>query len=318
MFNSASTIDKCVNSILTQTYYNIELIIIDDGSVDDSYARSLAFSKKDKRVLLLKNNSKGVSSARNLGLKTATGSFIMFVDSDDYIENDTVEKALHLIEKGSDIAIWGYVFEENNKTSKHIIGEDFFNVSEYDFVNRYFLKLLSNYSINNIGTKLYKKGIIDLNGLAFGNNNICEDIGFAIDYLSCCKTISYCDACLYHYVNNSSGLMHKNKPNYIEAKKELLKKLSSYVEKNKLQDFNEFHAYVFKNIRALLIDAYRYSDDVEGDFQAIFNDEYYKSFIIEYKNNRNVPFKDKLFCGSFLKKRSLLIKLSIKFFCRGI
>ena len=96
--NSEKTLDYCVGSILQQTYENMEILLIENGSTDNSLAMCNAFAEKDARVKVLVSE-KGVSKARNLGLEVMTGSYFAFVDSDDYIDITTYEKLLSLAKK---------------------------------------------------------------------------------------------------------------------------------------------------------------------------------------------------------------------------
>lgn len=90
---------QCINSILAQNFQDLEVIIVDDGSIDNSWQISNEYSLKDDRVHVLYKENGGVCSARNLGIKHATGKYIGFVDSDDYIEPNMYEDMIHIIEK---------------------------------------------------------------------------------------------------------------------------------------------------------------------------------------------------------------------------
>lgn len=106
VYNVEKYLDKCLDSILKQTYEKIELILIDDGSTDDSGKICDEYAKKDSRVVALHKKNAGVSEARNIGIKNSNGKYIMFVDSDDYIERDMVEIMYYkIIEKNADIVI---------------------------------------------------------------------------------------------------------------------------------------------------------------------------------------------------------------------
>ena len=93
VYNSTSYLKRCVDAILSQTYENLEILLIDDGSTDDSFEICKEYEKKDLRVRAFHKENGGSSSARNVGIKEAKGDFICFCDSDDYYEKDIVEKA---------------------------------------------------------------------------------------------------------------------------------------------------------------------------------------------------------------------------------
>ena len=98
VYNSERYLNKCIDSILHQTYRNLEVICIDDGSTDHSVEIVKEYVFKDKRVKLYRNEAKGVSAARNYGLDKCKGQYVMFVDSDDWIELDICREALKIIE----------------------------------------------------------------------------------------------------------------------------------------------------------------------------------------------------------------------------
>ena len=91
VYNCEKYLKKCIESIINQTYKDLELILIDDGSKDKSYDISLEYKKKYKNIIVLKQNNKGSGSARNYGIEKATGKYLMFCDSDDFFCKNTVE-----------------------------------------------------------------------------------------------------------------------------------------------------------------------------------------------------------------------------------
>ena len=99
IYNMEKYLNKGVNSIINQSYENLEIILVNDGSTDDSLNICNKFKKKDKRVVVLKKENGGLSSARNYGIEHANGKYISFVDADDYIEKDYIEKLYNCITK---------------------------------------------------------------------------------------------------------------------------------------------------------------------------------------------------------------------------
>ena len=102
-------LDKCVSSIVNQTYKNLEIILVDDGSPDNCPAMCDAWAEKDSRIRVIHQNNQGGGAARNAGLDIASGNLIAFVDSDDYIAPDMYAHLYELMEQGADIAECGYV-----------------------------------------------------------------------------------------------------------------------------------------------------------------------------------------------------------------
>lgn len=107
VYNVEKYVEKCVNSILEQTYDNFELILINDGSTDNSLEVINRLKEKDKRIIIIDKKNGGVSSARNSGMKIARGEYLLFIDSDDYLENDYIEYFYYLItrDNGYDVGI---------------------------------------------------------------------------------------------------------------------------------------------------------------------------------------------------------------------
>ena len=115
VYNVKDFVEKAVLSVVEQTYRNIELILIDDGSTDGSSEICKKLAECDPRITLICKENQGVSVARNVGLRAATGEYITFVDSDDWIERDAYEKQMNYIkETKADICVMGFIIEENN------------------------------------------------------------------------------------------------------------------------------------------------------------------------------------------------------------
>src|SRR5699024_3815218 len=109
VYNVEDYLEKCIDSLLNQTYKNLEIILVNDGSTDDSANICDRYSHQDERVKVFHRNNGGLSDARNAGLKNVTGDYITFIDSDDYAETILIEEALKAIKKyNSEVVIYGY------------------------------------------------------------------------------------------------------------------------------------------------------------------------------------------------------------------
>ena len=109
MYNAEKYVEKCLKSIINQTYRDLQIIIVNDGSKDNSQAICEEIAKTDKRMILINTENKGAGSARNTGIENAQGEYISFIDSDDYVCPDYYERLLHMIENtGADIAVGRY------------------------------------------------------------------------------------------------------------------------------------------------------------------------------------------------------------------
>lgn len=198
VYNVELLIRDCIESILNQTYKNIEIILIDDGSKDKSGLICDEYAKKDDRITIIHKENEGVSVARNIGLDKAKGDYICFIDSDDYISEYMIEHMLKKIEKEkSDIVVCNFASVRDNKIKEE------FNV------NKAMLDTAKNFMKNiafedtwqkAIWNKMFKKNAIE--GIKFEvGMKIFEDYLFLMEILDKnVKKISYVDEVLYYYV----------------------------------------------------------------------------------------------------------------------
>lgn len=200
IYKTAAWLPKCVESCLNQTYDNIELILIDDGSPDNCGEICDQYAKKDARVIVIHQKNSGVSAARNAGLKRASGELISFVDSDDWIDPDMVSCMVETLLAGQyDLVISGvrkFSYEqivlERSPTRKALCDQ---NDILSDLLNH---KNLLFYM--PVWSKLFKKSIIDEFSLHFDTSvKMGEDFPFVFDYLAHAKSCFYLEKALYNY-----------------------------------------------------------------------------------------------------------------------
>lgn len=195
VYNAKMYLERCVRSILGQTIADIEIILVDDGSKDGSGEICDIFCEQDKRVKVIHKLNGGVSSARNAGLNIASGEYVMFVDSDDWISNNLCKKMLlHIGEV--DLGIGGYTIINKNGESEELLAEE-----ELEFPRQFGIRFDQLYKKNFINApfaKIYKMNIIGEQrfdtSVALG-----EDFLFNLEYLSKCKKIK---------IVNTSGYMY--------------------------------------------------------------------------------------------------------------
>lgn len=219
VYNTEKYLKDCLESIIEQTYENLELILINDGSTDKSLDICKEFEKNDSRVVLKSIENSGVSTARNIGIGIACGEYVMFVDSDDWIERKNLEIAVQNIEDtGSEIAIWSYFKNYVNKEMRLslIPGEDreFSNEREKEIL--YLKSIYANIekqtntedvSAGTVMCKLYKRELLESNDIKFNPELIrAEDVVFALNAFSKAEKICYFNEYLYHYRINDSSI----------------------------------------------------------------------------------------------------------------
>ncbi len=198
-------LEKCIDSLLRQSYDKLQIILVDDGSPDRCPEICDRYAKMDSRIIVIHQKNAGVSSARNVGLQIAKGDFIGFVDSDDWISEDMYERLYcNMSIHNADLSICGYD-QQLDLTSNLIIGE-VLNINRREA----YTKLLSNRGDGFKGflcNKLFKKEIISRKALYLRQDiSYMEDLQFCFRYIQCCNSICYETTPLYHYVQRNESV----------------------------------------------------------------------------------------------------------------
>ena len=207
IFQVEKYLKKCISSIIDQSYHNLEIILVDDGSTDNCPAICDQYKEEDSRVKVIHKKNGGLSQARNVGLKFAKGDFIGFVDSDDWIEPNMYEVLLTtMLKVNADIAVCSCQFEP--KSSRTIFKDiKSYEIQQYSSEDalRYILsgKNVINFYVWN---KLYKRKI--LTDITFSEGKIYEDSLWTPLVIGNAKIIVCIDYPLYHYLYRSESLSH--------------------------------------------------------------------------------------------------------------
>ena len=196
VYNVKDYLERCVSSILCQTYKNIEVILVDDGSTDGSGELAEEIAKRDKRVKVIRKTNGGVSSARNVGIETATGEYVGFVDGDDYIDPDMYEFLYNLIAKNNaDISCCGMIKDEGKSVCVKRCSCETEVYESYEA-----LRLLAKEKVFAISAcdKLFRSEIVK--NIKFNKNlSYGEDFLFCFSVFESCKKIAFCNKQCYHY-----------------------------------------------------------------------------------------------------------------------
>lgn len=197
LYNAEKYLEKCISSIVGQTYKNIEIILINDGSTDGSYEICYKFKTQDPRILFINQKNSGVSSARNSGIDLSSGEYIMFVDADDWLDSDYVSIMVNSIGK-NDIIVSSFTEEtESNDISKKYFNK-IKNNEIIDSKSKLFLDCVNEKIYTYlIWGKLYKKQIIG--NTRFVNQPYSEDAIFIRDIFCKCSHIKIIHYTGYHY-----------------------------------------------------------------------------------------------------------------------
>lgn len=215
VYNAEKYIERCMESLINQTYRNIEVICVNDGSTDNSLSVLKRYAKKDNRITVIDKENEGVSLARNKGIELACGQYLMFVDADDWIEPTTCEVALaEMLKENADVIMWPYIREFKDKSvPKKIWDSDKLVFKDTDVqtkLHRRFVGLLdkelsmpeSADALCTIWGKLYDGSLIKQNKILFKDIRelgTYEDGLFNLDVFGYVKKVVYINQFFYHY-----------------------------------------------------------------------------------------------------------------------
>lgn len=249
VYNVEPYLRKCLDSILNQTYRDLEILVIDDGSTDGSGKICDEYAGKDDRIKVLHTENKGLSAARNLGLDNAKGEWINFLDSDDWMDSEAFAFAISVAEdKKADLVFWGYVKEyENHSIEKHFLWDNLLVFEKeqvkYQLHRRLFGLIgdeLSNleyaYSFDTAWGKLYKAGAIKDKNIRFEDTAVVgtEDALFNIYFMGYVNRAVHIFKCMNHYRKNINSLTTTFKPSLPTQWEELYCRMRKYIISNDL------------------------------------------------------------------------------------
>ena len=223
-------LEKCIASVVNQTYTNLEIILIDDGSPDNCPAICDAWKECDPRIKVIHQPNGGLSVARNEGLKLATGEFIGFVDSDDWIEPNKYEVLLTaLLETDADIAVCNYQIETEASNSNIINTE---SPKRKQYTPEAALEKIfkwQGFICNFVWNKLYRRAVIS--DIKFPEGKIHEDVPWTATVIGNSKTIVSIDCPLYHYLNRPDSLTRDGqyKLRRLQDEREMIEQRLEYI-----------------------------------------------------------------------------------------
>lgn len=203
VYNVEKYLDRCMQSVLHQTYRNLEIILVDDGSTDSSGKMCDDYARQDRRVKVIHKKNGGLSDARNAGLAQASGDYIGYVDSDDWVEPDMYER-MHraCMENDAQVAVCRYFSEFKDRTESGGSGDVV--LLPRDRLLKIYIGGHDMYIIyNSVWSKLFRKDLVQ--GMVFPKGRNSEDIMYTTRAFCKCDRAVYLDTCLYHYVIDREG-----------------------------------------------------------------------------------------------------------------
>lgn len=264
IYNVQEYIDACVESACKQTYADLEIILVDDGSTDLSGDKCDKWRCRDSRIKVIHKTNGGLSSARNTGLDVATGTYIYFLDGDDYIENDLLEKVIPYMQQSYDMVSFCYyaVYEHGEREFIKQLKYGSFSCNDELERQRFLINILLKGRIGWAAwSRVYRRDIIEKYNLRFADNRriFAEDLYFCLCYCSHAKAIISTDRALYNYRKRQDSIMGQqaaklNIGRMNELGKEVLKHYSSHKDCEELLGiFPAIHFMIIGNV----IDSYQ-------------------------------------------------------------
>ena len=270
VYNAEYSISRTISSIVSQDYHNIEIIIINDGSTDQSFEICQKIALKEQRIKLFSIQNSGVSYARNVGIEQAKGKYITFLDADDYYCNDFLKVITSELEINTQLIIYGYNVVRDGRSIPFTIpleeARQFSNKSELREVA---ISLIENEMLNAPWNKIYLTSYIKDKKVMFPTNiDIGEDLAFNLLVIKDISFVKVCNQSLVNYVvKNGEGLVSKFRPDRLMIRLSLL---------NQIKDILEYWGMLDQNKSML-------DRMILRDFMACFMDLYKKTCKLSYK-----------------------------------
>lgn len=306
VYNTEKYIRKCVDSIINQTYSNLEIILVNDGSTDNSL--SIINEYKDSRITIINNSNNGVSYSRNTGIEASTGDYILFVDSDDYLDVQCVKRCVNAI-SNTDVDYVVFGSKHYKPFSDTMIKEIKYNEKIIDCnIDKGFALDIELSPWN----KLYRSDFINNNHLLFPLDNYFEDYIFTMDVVKNSNKIAYISDSLYCYTVEREGNLSNNQLQKAEDIIEASKRIAESYKKEGLFDrfYEELKAVAILNINDKLRQVIRQNNkDITNQYiENAFN--FIKTYYHDYKSKYHIynNISDRICTSKFLLKIYMFIK----------
>lgn len=312
IYNVEQYLDRCIQSLIHQTLKDIEIILVDDGSPDNCPAMCDHYAEQDSRIKVVHKINGGLGFARNSGIDAATGEYIAFVDSDDYIALDFYEKLYNNAkENESDICLGAitYIKDDRHYDGRHIFAGKVFDKTQI------LCKLLPStlgsdengmgYSSMSTCIGIFKRSLINDNNIRFVSEReyISEDAIFDIAIYQAAQRVSFIDSGGYYYCYNGASLSQSYKPDRFEQFKKLCQYEMDILKESPVAEICKIRIYstFLGNLRAMLKQEAVHGVQtkslkfIKNRMKTIVNDSFLQKVLKEY-NYSNLPKKQKISC----------------------
>ena len=316
IYKSEEFLEKAITSVLNQSYSNLELILVNDGSPDNSELICLKYAKEDNRIKYIKQNNQGAAHAMRTGFLSSKGDYIMFLDGDDWVNLKTIEIANSFISRTDcDIIFWNRIRESSWHSSKvpsFLPESELFIDERLDWIKRRSFGLINNElkditkfdQISSGWGKVYKRKLIenDLYCLVDENNNGNFDTEFVCRMFSQCSSIQYINEFLNHYRMENDNSITKNHGNELYLKQKVMfNSLLKFINKNNLG--KEFTQAIHNRITVSVL----------NNILSIASNNNKNSFTSKYKTINNI-LEDDLYKFSINKFEFNCVKSIHRYF----
>lgn len=259
VYQAEDYIESCINSLVKQSYDDLEIILVDDGSTDSSLNKCQAYAAFSKKIVVLRQNNQGASAARNKGLEYCHGQYIFFMDADDWIVENAISSMVEVMKKNNDLVFFDYYKKDLTNSTSSFIGKTE-RLSQEESVKRMLDVQVVDNDINGyLWNKLFVASIIKENNLRFNSKlKMWEDLLFCMQYVNFVNGASYLHEKLYLYTDrNSSSISRAISAEaaytWIKAGQQVNKIVASKFSKQ-YEDFNEhliniYMTYIVISIR---------------------------------------------------------------------
>lgn len=330
VYNAEKYLAKCIESIINQTYSNLEIILINDGSTDNSLEICNIYSKQDNRIKIIDKKNEGVSVARNLGIETSRGKWISFIDSDDWVDKDMFEKmAMKAKNSNFDIVICNcYINKDGNEHKNSALSSEdlIFNKDGINILqNKFLCKGVKEYRpyVWGIGApwcKIYSSKLIKENNINFVPGLTRNEDGlfnlYAFEYSN---KVLYLPDSYYHYRVLSESLSHSKQNNIIVNTEKNLYELIKFRDKfNKDNIFHDgINARIITATQQYLKDYFFYDinmnsyKDMKKELLMLMKKDLYANACKKIKYSV-MTLSEKLYCFCFKYKLIFILLLMVK------
>ena len=272
IYNTEKYIERCLNSLVSQTLHDIEIICVDDGSSDNSALIVEEFIKKDNRIKLIKQKNLKQGAARNNGTKEAVGEYIGFVDSDDWVDIDYYQKLYEAAKKyDADIALAVNVRIGNGKTKKRL------KIKEEIFVE----DLKDKFEMCNVAkdpcptNKIYRRALIKEKNINWPQDCYCEDKLYVLQAVYYANGVVTVPSVEYYYYRNPSSTVKTKSKTHIEClrrdKNRAIKDMILFLRKNNALIFDKYFWVTVKEIRLFNIPIFSIKESIVTKKHVLFN-----------------------------------------------